>query len=146
MTTDETRKTFDAYIHTLLSGGDFAQHFAPDVVWTTMESGEQITGRDAVRDLIIFLHKQAFEARPEPVGLLIEGDRVVLEAVFVGRHIGVFAGISATGREVRAPYAISYDVGDGVITAFRAYFPVLAIREQLTQPEAVTRPASLTAH
>lgn len=141
MATEQTRKTFDAYIQTLLSGGDFAQHFAPDVAWTTMESGEQITGREAVRDLITFLHTQAFEAKPEPVGLLIEDDRVVLEAVFVGRHVGDFEGVGATGREVRAPYAVSYDVADGAITAIRAYFPVLAIRQQLTQGDAVNRPA-----
>ena len=103
MATQETRRTFDAYIQALLSGADFAQHFAPDVTWTTMESGEQITGREAVRDFISLLHEQAFEARPALVGLLVEDDRVLLEAVFVGRHVGDFDGISATGREVRAP-------------------------------------------
>jgi hypothetical protein len=39
----------DAYLRSLPTGGDLAASFAPDVVWTFMESGEQVRGRDAGR-------------------------------------------------------------------------------------------------
>jgi hypothetical protein len=49
----------------LLSGGDFSSCFSDDVVWTTMETGEQIHGREPMRDFIVALHTQWFQAAPE---------------------------------------------------------------------------------
>jgi predicted ester cyclase len=57
----------------------------------------------------------------------------MIEAVFDGRQIGEFAGVPAHGAHVRIPYAMSYDVADGVITAVRAYFPMTALRTRLTE-------------
>ena len=56
-----------------------------------------------------------------------------LEAVFVGKHAAEFAGIPATGEEVRLPYVVCYDVSNGKINALRAYFPILALVQQLTE-------------
>jgi SnoaL-like domain len=76
----------------LLSGGDFASFFADEVLWTTMETGDQIRGREAVRDFIVALHSQLFDASPE-LGNLTAADGVAaLEAVFVGTHIAEFRG------------------------------------------------------
>ncbi|NMR18691.1 hypothetical protein [Cellulomonas fimi] len=38
------------YLDSLAAEGDFAQFFAPDVTMTIVETGDTITGRDAVRD------------------------------------------------------------------------------------------------
>src|SRR3954449_4443248 len=97
MADETTRAVMDQYLRALLDGSDFARFFAPDVVWTTMETGEQVTGRDAVRDLIVGLHTQAFRAEPELVGMLTNGGTAMLEAVFIGTHVGEFAGVPATG-------------------------------------------------
>jgi ketosteroid isomerase-like protein len=128
-----TRAVLDEYLQALLHGSDFGRFFAPDVVWTTMETGEEIRGRDAVRDLILALHTQAFHAKPELVNLLTGDTTAMVEAVFVGTHADDFAGLSATGLQVRLPYCVAYDVVGGSITALRAYFPMTALRSQLVE-------------
>ena len=37
---------------------------------------------------------------------------------------GKFAGVPATGKEVRVPFAVHYDLADGLIVAGRVYFEV----------------------
>jgi predicted ester cyclase len=132
MTDDDTRTVMEGYLGALLGGTDFDRFFAPDVVWTTMETGEEVHGRQAVRDLIVAMHAQAFEARPELVHLVCGDGTATVEAIFDGTQIGEFAGVPASGAHVRIPYAMGYDVSGGVITALRAYLPMTALRAQLT--------------
>ena len=67
MSLEETERTIRQYLDALLSGGDFAAFFADEVLWTTMETGDQIRGREAVKDFIVALHTQLFDASPELV-------------------------------------------------------------------------------
>jgi ketosteroid isomerase-like protein len=131
----ETSELMDRYLDALRTGGDFAQFFAPDVVWTTMESGEQVHGRGAVRDHILGTHSRSFDGHPELVGLVTGDGVAMLEAVFLGRHVDTWEGVPATGREVRMPYAMAYEIAGGFITALHAYFPTAAMRAQLTEPQ-----------
>jgi ketosteroid isomerase-like protein len=131
----ETSEVMDRYLDALLHGKDFSQSFAADVVWTTMETGVQIRGRDAVRDHIVATHTRSFDAHPELVSLATGDGVAILEAVFIGRQVDTWEGVPATGRDVRLPYAMAYDVGGGFITELRAYFPMSALRAQLTQAE-----------
>jgi len=131
----ETSEVMDQYLHALRDGSDFSRLFAPDVVWTTMETGERVEGRDAVRDHIAALHTQLFDAHPQLVRLLTGDGVAMLEAVFTGRQIAAWGDVPATGREVRMPYAMTYDVAGGLITALYAYFPVTALHAQLTRSE-----------
>ena len=64
MTVDETRRVLGDYLDALLGGGVFAAYFADDVQWSTTETGEVISGADAVRDFIIAFHKELFDASP----------------------------------------------------------------------------------
>jgi steroid delta-isomerase-like uncharacterized protein len=132
MSAAETERTLSEYLDVLLSGGDFASFFADDITWTTMENGDQIHGRQPVADFIIAMHTQGFTAAPELVNLTVADGVGAIEAVFAGKHIGEFAGVAATGKDVRFPYAVGYDVSDGKITALRAYFPLQALVQQLT--------------
>ena len=68
MSVKETERTLGQYLDALMHGRDFAAFFADDVTWTTMESGERIQGRDAVRGYIVALHTQLFDASPEDPG------------------------------------------------------------------------------
>jgi ketosteroid isomerase-like protein len=120
----------------LKTGGDFAAYFADDVEWTTMETGDQIRGREPVRDFIVALHSQLFDATPEFGSVTVTDGVAALEAVFVGKHIAEFAGVPATGAVVRLPYAVSYDVSGGTINAIRAYFPITALIHQLKDAAA----------
>jgi ketosteroid isomerase-like protein len=131
MSVEDTQRTLDEYLDALVSGGDFAAKFSDQVSWTTMETGEEIHGREAVRDFIVALHSQLFDATPELRNVYVGDGSAALEAVFVGKHMAEFAGIAATGDEVRLPYAVCYDVSDGKIDALRGYFPILALVQQL---------------
>ena len=133
MSLEETETTVRQYLDALLTGGDFAAFFADEVVWTTMETGEQIRGREAVRDFIIALHSQLFDASPELVSTEFADGVAGLEAVFVGTHTAEFAGVPATGATVRLPYSMFYDISGGKIVALRAYFPITALLHQLRE-------------
>ena len=136
MSATETESTLRGYLDALLTGGDFASFFSDDVLWTTMETGDEIRGRDAVRDFIITLHARLFEAAPELRGIAFADGSAGLEAEFIGRHVAEFAGVPPTGAEVRMPYAVFYDVDGGKITALRAYFPMAALIGRLQEANA----------
>jgi predicted ester cyclase len=55
----------------------------------------------------------------------------VLEGLFIGKHIGEFAGIAATGREVRVPICVVYDLADGKIRRGRVYLEMPVLMKQL---------------
>jgi len=63
----------------------------------------------------------------------------MIEAEFVGTHTGEFAGIPATGRKVRVPFCVVYDVQGDRITRGRVYMEMPVMLRQLgraPQPEA----------
>ena len=136
MSATETESTLRGYLDALLTGGDFASFFSDDVRWTTMETGDEIRGRDAVRDFIIALHARLFEAAPELRDIAFADGVAGLEAVFIGRHVAEFGGVPPTGAEVRMPYAVFYDVEGDKITALRAYFPMAALIGRLQEANA----------
>ena len=136
MSLEETESTVRQYLDALLTGGDFAAFFADEVLWTTMETGEQIRGREAVKDFIIALHTQLFDASPELASTEYADGVAGLEAVFVGTHTAEFAGVPATGATVRLPYSMFYDISDGKIIALRAYFPITALLHQLREADS----------
>jgi ketosteroid isomerase-like protein len=103
MTVEETGRIVREYLDALLTGGNFAAYLADDVVWTTMETAEEVRGRDAVRDFLLALHTQLLDASPELGNLTVADGVAVLEAVFVGRHIAEFAGVPAGGRSLGSP-------------------------------------------
>ena len=133
MSVTDTESTLRDYMNALLGGGDFAAFFSDDVLWTTMETGDEIRGRDAVRDYIVALHSELFEAAPELRSLAVADGIASLEADFVGKHVAELAGVPATGAEVRLPYAMFYDVEGGSITALRAYFPITVLVQKLQE-------------
>jgi predicted ester cyclase len=142
MSRDTTKRTMDAYLEALLTGGDFARHLAPDVRWTTMETGETMTGRDTVRDFIVALHTRMFDAHPEIVHLAADDGVAAVEAVFVGRHTGEFGGLAPNGAEVRLPYTVFYDVTDDGITDLRAYISIRALVDQIRAPRTADEAAA----
>ena len=131
MSLEATTGTINSYLDALLNGGDFGQFFTDSVRWTTMETGDEIQGREAVRDFIVALHTELFDAKPEVRSVGIADGLAALEADFVGVHTGEFAGIAPTGAAVRVPYCVFYDVDEDGITALRAYMPVRQLVAEL---------------
>jgi len=143
MAENSTRAVMDAYFRVLVDRGEFQQFFAPDVTWTTMESGDVVAGRQQVRDWITELHTRAFDARAEIVHLLLGENTAMLEGRFTGTHIGDFCGVAPTGRHVSAPYCMVYELSDGLFAAVRAYFPISGLRDQLTDGRGGSGPRQI---
>jgi len=137
MSVDTTHQLFQDYVDALLVRSDFSRFFTEDVVFTTVETGEQITGRQAVTEHITALHTQAFDARPEVRAAGTTGDHAFFEADFVGTHTGRFGELEATGAHVRVPYCVVYDLtGDG-ISALRFHLSSATLVSQLRAGSSV---------
>ena len=146
MSVETTRKTMTDYFAAMVERRDFSQFFTADVVWTTMETGEQIRGRSAVRDHITNGQTRIFDAQPHVENLVVTDGVVALESVFVGTHIGEFAGVQPTGVLVRVPYTMFYRVTDEGIAELHSYLSPTLVLDQLRRgTPAATDALSSTA-
>ena len=104
---------------------------APDVVFTSMATGDEHHGPAEVKRMLEFIYHVAFDARAEIRSRLFGESQAMLEADFVGTHIGEFAGVPATGRTVRVPLCVVYDLEAGTITRGRVYLELPVLLRQL---------------
>jgi steroid delta-isomerase-like uncharacterized protein len=104
---------------------------AEDVVFTIMATGQEHRGRDGVLQLLTYFYHIAFEARAESSNLVFADGQAVWEGEFIGRHIGEFAGVPATGKQVRVPLCVVYDLEQDQIKRGRVYFEMPALFQQL---------------
>jgi predicted ester cyclase len=126
------RQVMQDYLDSLVKRADFTFYFTDDVVATFEGTDQRAVGREASGQLIRYVHEGAFDARMELKNLLVDEGKAAIEADFVGTHIAEFAGIQATGRAVRVPYSVVYDLRDDRISGLRIYFPMSLLMEQLT--------------
>jgi predicted ester cyclase len=124
MSAEQVRETMGRYAEVLLARGDYGRFFADDIEFAVMGTEQQTRGARAAEQAIRFLHETAFDARPEITGLVVDERGAAAEAVFVGTHIGEFAGVAATGHSVRIPYSVFYDVEVDKITGLRIYMSI----------------------
>ena len=138
MSAESTRAIIDGYAQALLTFGDYGRYLTEDVILTIVGTDRAVSGRDAVRHMIAFMHTQAFKTDIQ-VKTVVYGDgHAMLEAEFVGTHVGVFEGIPASHRQVRVPYAVAYDVEPAGIKALRLYFPMDVLMKQIGAADEVT--------
>ena len=116
MSVESTRETVMAYLH-----GHDDSIVAEDAVFTIMDSGQEHRGREAVKGMLQYFYSIAFDAEAKTRNLIIADGQAVLEADFVGKHIGDFGGIPATGKEVNVPLCVVYDIEDNKIKRGRVY-------------------------
>jgi steroid delta-isomerase-like uncharacterized protein len=128
MTIDETRAVMDRYLE---SGHADLDVMAPDVCFTVMATGQEFRGPQAIAAMLTYFYEQAFSATALNERLVVGEGRAVGEWDFVGRHIGEFAGVPATGREVKVPLAVAYDLEDGKVVRGRVYFETPAFLAQV---------------
>lgn len=132
MSVEKTRETITAYVNELLSFGSYADYLADDVVLTIMGTDQGATGREAVRQMIDFFHSQAFKTDIQIKNTVYGDNKATAEAEFIGTHIGEFAGIAASGKQVNVPYSVAYDLEDDRIKALRLYFPMDVLVRQIS--------------
>lgn len=128
MSTASTRETMQRYFDS--AHGDVST-LAEDVVFTVMATGQENRGHDGVLGMLNYFYHVAFDATAEPRVTIFGDNNALWEGEFVGRHIGDFAGIPATGKNVRVPLAVVYDLENGKITRGRIYFEMPALFQQL---------------
>ena len=128
MSVDSTREAITRYVesnHTDLS------MMADDVVFTNMGTGEEHRGIESVRAMLQYVYHTAFDAHAETRNMIFADGKAVLEADFVGRHIGEFAGVPASGKDVRVPLCVIYDLDGDKIIRGRIYFEAPAFFAQV---------------
>jgi steroid delta-isomerase-like uncharacterized protein len=128
MSVESTKAAISKYIdskHTDIS------MMADDVVFSNMATMDEHKGPEGVSSLLNYVYHIAFDADTEVKNLIITENRAVFEADFVGKHIGEFAGIPATNKNVRIPLCVVYDLEHDKIKRGRIYFEVPAFLAQV---------------
>lgn len=106
-------------------------YLAEDAVFTDMSTGQVSAGRAEIAGMLQWFYSVAFDAHAEPTALFADDDHGVFEGFVVGRHIGEFAGVPPTGKDVRVPICVTYDFRHGQLAAARIYVAVPAFLAQV---------------
>ncbi len=126
MTVERTRAVLEAY-----AAEHDPQYLAEDAVFIDLAFGQRYEGREAIGEMLHYIYHVAFDARAEDARLIVGEGAAALEALFVGTHTGEFAGVPATGHEVRVPLVVLYEVGEDGITEGRIYLQAATMMQQL---------------
>lgn len=128
MSVESTREVVTKYLNSQHSD---VSMMAADVVFTNMATGQEHHGPEGVLELLNYFYRIAFDADAEVKNTIFADDKAVLEADFVGKHIGEFAGIPATNKQVRVPLCVVYDLQNDQIKRGRVYFEMPVLLQQL---------------
>jgi steroid delta-isomerase-like uncharacterized protein len=128
-TASSTQEVVEKYF----SSGHDVQYLAEDTVFTDMSSGKQTVGREGVQQFLNYMYHVAFDAKAEVTNKIFTENRAVMEFNFRGRHIGEFAGLQPTNKEVNAPVCVIYEIEDKLIKRSRIYFLADTLMRQLNE-------------
>lgn len=128
MPVESTRKVMRQYWDSQHSDTSM---MAEDVVFTMMANGDETRGPEAVQQMLHYFYHVAFDARAETTNEMIADGKAMWEGYVVGKHIGEFAGVPATGKEFCVPLCVVYDVEDEQIKRARIYFEMPVLMAQL---------------
>jgi steroid delta-isomerase-like uncharacterized protein len=128
MSVESTRAALDRYFN--------AEHndvtmIAEDVVFTVMGTGVEHHGREGLLGMLHYLYHVAFDANAEERNRVIEDQKAIVEFAFIGKHIGEFAGVPPTGKNVNVPLCVAYDLENDMIKRGRVYFETPAFLQQV---------------
>ena len=128
MSTETTRETMLRYLNSEHSD---VSVMANDVVFTIMATGAEHRGPEGVLVMLKYFYHVAFDATATTRVTLFGESNAMVEGEFVGKHIGEFAGVSPTGRAVRVPLCVVYDLKENQIRRGRVYFEMPVLLQQL---------------
>jgi steroid delta-isomerase-like uncharacterized protein len=130
MSIESTRAAVERYIN---SGHSDLSMMADDVVFTNMATGDEFRSPAGIREMLHYVYHVAFEAAAEQRNLIVGDGQAVFEADFVGKHLAEFAGVPATGKTVRVPLCVVYDLEHDKIKRGRVYWEVPAFLQQVAK-------------
>jgi steroid delta-isomerase-like uncharacterized protein len=128
MSIESTRKIMTQYFSSEHSD---VSMMAEDVVFTIMATGNEQKSPEGVLQMLNYFYRIAFEATAEMKNFVVADGKAVSEWDFVGKHTGEFAGIPATGKDVRVPLCVVYDLENDQIKRGRVYFEMPVLMAQL---------------
>ena len=128
MSVEHTRKVMEKYWESV---GTDVTLFAEDVVYTLMATGEEARTPHGVLQMLTYFYHVAFDAVAETKTTIIGDGHALWEGYLVGRHTGEYVGIPVTGKSVRVPLTVIYDIEDDRIKGARIYLEVPVLLEQL---------------
>ncbi len=109
------------------------KYIAEDAIFRTMNNGDETKGREAIGGMLYYLYKVAFDAHAENTNTIVTENDAVWEGTFVGKHIGEFAGMSATGKDISVPLCVVYKLNsEGLIKRANIYMSGDVLMQQLT--------------
>lgn len=108
------------------------KYLTEDTVFIDMGTNELTIGREAVGNMLHHIYHVAFDAHAEITNTIITDNKAVLEANFIGKHIGDFAGIAATNKSVNVPLCVVYDLENNLIKMARIYLQSNVMMQQLS--------------
>lgn len=108
-----------------------AKYVAEDAVYINMSTGEETKGRDAIAGMLHYMYHVAFDARAEIINTMVSENNALLEASFKGKHVGEFAGMPPTNKEVNVPLCVTYELEGGLIKQARIYMLSDVLIQQL---------------
>ena len=107
-------------------------HVAENAVFKNLNTGQETIGREAIGQMLHYFYHIAFDARAIMNNTIVTDKKAVLEATFTGKHIGEFANIPPTNKEVNVPLCITYDLNqEGLIQEARIYMLIDVMIQQL---------------
>jgi len=101
-------------------------------VYKNLGSGDEYHGREAIGGMLHYMYHIAFDAKAEITNTIITEKKAMFEGNFIGRHIGEFAGIQPTNKEINVHICVCYDLEDGLIKKGRIYFLGDELMKQLS--------------
>lgn len=107
------------------------KYVAEDAVFRDLGTGEVYRGKAEIGAMLHYIYHVAFEAKSEVINYIVTEDKALVEGVFRGTHIGEFAGIPPTQKQVNVPLAVSYDLKDGLVQEARIYMLDHLLMQQL---------------
>ena len=110
------KKNVEAYLKT-----HDIKYVAEDAVYINKATGERAEGREAIGKMLEYFYHTAFDAHPETTSMIVTEDKAMVEGFFIGKHIGEFAGLPATGKTVSVPFCVAYTLENGLIKEARIY-------------------------
>jgi steroid delta-isomerase-like uncharacterized protein len=121
------RENVNAYFQT-----HDTKYLTEDAEFTDLTTGQVTTGREAIGKMLHHIYHEAFDAHAEIVNTVVTENKAVLEATFTGKHIGEFAGVAATGKDVKVPLCVVYELSGDKIKRARIYLLGSVLFQQLS--------------
>ena len=128
MSLESTRATMQRYFD---SNHSDVSTMAEDVVFTIMATGAEHRGREGVLQMLNYFYHVAFDATATTRLTLFGETNAMIEGEFVGKHIGEFAGLRPSGKNVHVPICVVYDLKGDQIWRGRVYFEMPVLLQQI---------------